>query len=89
MVTLINRVAEYAREYVAEEQINYVDLVFLSAQLMEKCRKKKKEMSTAYMDFKNVYERVGNENFRRVLDECAVEEYLIMGAKSLYKGVRA
>ena len=42
-------------------------------------------MYIASMDLEKAYDRVCREELWRVLDECGVKEYLVMGMKSPYE----
>ena len=58
-------------------------------QLVEKYRKKRKELHVAFMDLEKACDEVCSEELRTVLHECGVDGYLIRSMSSLYNGSRA
>ena len=60
----------------------------LLKQLIEKYKEKTKELHKAFMDLKKAYKNVCRQTLWKVLYEGRVDDYLVDGAKSLYKGNR-
>ena len=55
-------------------------------ELVEKYRKKRKELYVAVMDLEKAYNKVCREELWRVMHECGVDGYLIRSMSSLYIG---
>ena len=73
------RVIESTKEQVAEEQEGFrssrgcIYLIFVLKQLVERFRKKRKELYVVFRDLEKVYDKVCKEELWRVLHECGVD----------------